>query len=160
VKTTFRMKTLPLNKRLRYPSKNYAGGAGISDLSPLIEIKDEYMREKSTPKYIYRLKLKRRKRDRIERISSSSPTPITPSEYRGGEEVNQKEPAPVEDEDRWVLRMARLHEDVFSCRAIWEKFYIAGLVHGLLVVVERATGKTLMLASAMSPLGEEWFWPA
>jgi hypothetical protein len=77
------MKTLPLNKRLRYPSKNYAGGAGISDLWLLIEIKDEYMREKSTSKYIYRLKLKRRKRDRIERISSSSPTPITPSSTGG-----------------------------------------------------------------------------
>ena len=74
--------------------------------------------------------------------------------------MNLKEPAPVEEEDRWVLRMARLHEDVFSCRAIWEKFNIAGLVHGLLVVVEKATGKTVMLISAMSPLGEEWFWRA
>ena len=71
-----------------------------------------------------------------------------------------QEPAPVEDEDRWILRMARLHEEVFSCRAIWEKFNIAGLVQGLLVVVEKATGKTVMLASTMSPLGEEWFWRA
>jgi hypothetical protein len=71
-----------------------------------------------------------------------------------------QELAPVEDEDRWILRMARLHEEVFSCRAIWEKFNIAGLVQGLLVVVEKATGKTVMLASTMSPLGEEWFWRA
>jgi hypothetical protein len=74
--------------------------------------------------------------------------------------VNLQEPAPVEDEDRWILRMARLHEEVLSYRAIWEKFKIAGLVQGLLVVVEKATGKTVMLASAMSPLGEEWFWRA
>ena len=69
-----------------------------------------------------------------------------------------QEPNPVEYEDRWVLRMARLHKEVFSCRAIWEKFNIAGLVQGLLVVVEKATGKTVLLVSAMSPLGEEWFW--
>ena len=74
--------------------------------------------------------------------------------------MNLKEPAPVEDEDLWVLREARLHKEVFSCRAIWETFNIAGLVQGLLVVVEKATGKTIMLASAMSPLGEEWFWRA
>jgi hypothetical protein len=74
--------------------------------------------------------------------------------------MNLQEPAPVEDEDRWILRMGRLHEEVFSCRAIWEKFNIAGLVHGLLVVVEKRTGKTVMLVSAMSPLGEEWFWRA
>jgi hypothetical protein len=74
--------------------------------------------------------------------------------------VNLQEPAPVEDEDRWILGMARVHEEVFSCRAIWEKFNIAGLVHGFLVVVEKGTGKTVMLTSAMSPLGEEWFWRA
>jgi hypothetical protein len=74
--------------------------------------------------------------------------------------MNLQEPAPVEDEDRWILRMARLHEEVFSCRAIWEKFNIAGLVQGLPVVVEKTTGKTVMLTSAMSPLGEEWFWRA
>jgi hypothetical protein len=74
--------------------------------------------------------------------------------------VNLQEPAPVEDEDRWILRMARLHEKILSYRAIWEKFNIAGLVQGLLVVVEKATGKTVMLVSAMSPLGEEWFWRA
>jgi hypothetical protein len=74
--------------------------------------------------------------------------------------VNLQEPAPVEDEDRWILRMARLHEEILSYRAIWEKFNIAGLVQGLLVVVEKATGKTVMLVSAMSPLGEEWFWRA
>jgi hypothetical protein len=34
--------------------------------------------------------------------------------------------------------MARLHEEVFSCRAIWERFNRAGLVQGLLVVVEKA----------------------
>ncbi|MGA2934006.1 MAG: hypothetical protein ABSD81_02495 [Methanomicrobiales archaeon] len=74
--------------------------------------------------------------------------------------MNLQEPAPVEDEDRWILRMARLHEEILSYRAIWEKFNIAGLVQGLLVVVEKATGKTVMLVSAMSPLGEEWFWRA
>jgi hypothetical protein len=74
--------------------------------------------------------------------------------------VNLQEPAPIEDEDRWILRMTRLHEEILSYRAIWEKFNIAGLVQGLPVVVEKATGKTVMLASAMSPLGEEWFWRA
>ena len=74
--------------------------------------------------------------------------------------MNLKEPAPGEEEDRWILRMARLHEEVFNCRAICEKFNIAGLVHDLLVVVEKATGRTVMLTSAMSPLGVEWFWRA
>jgi hypothetical protein len=154
------MKTIPSKRRLQNPPKDNPGRAGTRWIQASHWDKGRIYERKSNLKVINPSKSKKAKIGRRERISSSSPKPIAQSEYRGGEGVNLKERAPVEDEDRWVLRMGRLHDEVFSCRAIWEKFSIEGLVHGLLVVVEKATGKTVMLVSAMSPLGEEWFWPA
>ena len=63
------------------------------------------------------------------------------------------------DEDVWLIGMCRRYGQVFSPQSLKEEFDIKGLICGFLVALERVSGRTMLLDSALSPDGERWFYP-
>ncbi|MDD1662930.1 MAG: hypothetical protein LUQ60_04200 [Methanomicrobiales archaeon] len=70
--------------------------------------------------------------------------------------MNLKELA---DEDVWLIGLCRRYGEIFSNQELSEQFDIKGLICGFLVALERVSGRTLLLDSALSPRGEQWFYP-
>lgn len=62
-------------------------------------------------------------------------------------------------EDVWLIGLCRRYGEVFSTQSIKEEFDIQGLICGFLVALERVSGRTMLLDSALSPEGERWFYP-
>jgi hypothetical protein len=62
-------------------------------------------------------------------------------------------------EDIWLIGLCRRYGQVFDTRALSEEFTVKGLICGFLVALERVSGRTLLLDSALSPSGERWFYP-
>jgi hypothetical protein len=62
-------------------------------------------------------------------------------------------------EDVWLIGLCRRYGVIFSNQELAEQFDIKGLICGFLVALERVSGRTLLLDSAMSPRGEQWFYP-
>jgi hypothetical protein len=63
------------------------------------------------------------------------------------------------DEDVWLIGLCRRYGEIFSNQELMEQFVIKGLICGWLVALERTSGRTVLLDSARSPAGEEWFYP-
>lgn len=63
------------------------------------------------------------------------------------------------DEDVWLIGLCRRYGEIFSNQELIEQFVVKGLICGFLVALERASGRTMLLDSALSPAGEEWFYP-
>jgi hypothetical protein len=62
-------------------------------------------------------------------------------------------------EDIWRIGLCRRYGRVFSTQMLSEEFDIKGLICGFFVALERVSGRTLLLDSALSPAGERWFYP-
>jgi hypothetical protein len=62
-------------------------------------------------------------------------------------------------DDIWLIGLCRRYGRVFSARSLKDEFDIKGLICGFLVALERVSGQTLLLDSALSPKGERWFYP-
>jgi hypothetical protein len=62
-------------------------------------------------------------------------------------------------EDVWLIGLSRRYGQVFSNLSLKEEFDIRGLVCGFLVALEKVSGRTVLLDSALSPTGERWFYP-
>ena len=62
-------------------------------------------------------------------------------------------------EDVWLIGLCRHYGEVFSKQELKEQFDIKGLICGFLVALERVSGRTLLLDSAFSPRGEQWYYP-
>jgi hypothetical protein len=63
------------------------------------------------------------------------------------------------DEDIWLIGLCRRYGEIFSNQELTEQFAIKGLICGFLVALERVSGRTRLLDSALSPRGEQWFYP-
>jgi hypothetical protein len=62
-------------------------------------------------------------------------------------------------EDVWLIGLCRRYGQVFDMKALSEEFDIRGIICGFLVALERISGRTMLLDSAISPEGERWFYP-
>lgn len=62
-------------------------------------------------------------------------------------------------EDVWLIGLCRRYGKIFSIHELVEEFDIRGLICGFLVALERVSGRTMLLDSALSPAGERWFYP-
>ena len=62
-------------------------------------------------------------------------------------------------EDVWLIGLCRRYGEIFSNQELMEQFVIKGLTCGFLVALERVSGRTLLLDSALSPRGEQWYYP-
>ena len=62
-------------------------------------------------------------------------------------------------EDVWLIGLCRRYGQVFSVESLKDEFDIKGLICGFFVALERVSGRTMLLDSALSPKGERWFYP-
>ena len=62
-------------------------------------------------------------------------------------------------EDVWLIGLCRRYGEIFSIQDLREQFDVRGLICGFLVALERVSGRTLLLDSALSPKGERWYYP-
>ena len=62
-------------------------------------------------------------------------------------------------EDIWLIGLCRRYGRAFSTDQLGKEFDVKGLICGFLVALERASGRTMLLDSALSPKGERWFYP-
>ena len=63
------------------------------------------------------------------------------------------------EEDVWVIGLCRHYGEIFSNRELAEEFIIRGTTCGFLVATQRASGRTMILDSTISPMGKRWFYP-
>jgi len=63
------------------------------------------------------------------------------------------------EEDIWVIGLSRRYGEIFSDKEMMEEFVIQGMTCGFLVAQQRASGRTMILDSTLSPKGEKWFYP-
>jgi hypothetical protein len=62
-------------------------------------------------------------------------------------------------DDIWLIGLCRRYGEIFSRQELAEQFDIKGLICGFHVALERVSGRTMLLDSALSPSGERWFYP-
>jgi hypothetical protein len=62
-------------------------------------------------------------------------------------------------DDIWLIGLCRKYGQVFDTKSLSEEFTVKGLICGFLVALERVSGRTLLLDSALSPSGERWYYP-
>jgi len=70
--------------------------------------------------------------------------------------MNLKELA---DDEVWLIGLCRRYGKIFNIQELNEEFDIKGLICGFFVALERVSGRTMLLDSAVSPRGERWFYP-
>jgi hypothetical protein len=63
------------------------------------------------------------------------------------------------DEDAWLIGLSRQYGEIFNNQELKEQIDVTGLICGFLVALERVSGRTMLLDSALSPAGERWFYP-
>jgi hypothetical protein len=62
-------------------------------------------------------------------------------------------------EDVWLIGLCRRYGQVFNVESLKDEFDIKGLICGFFVALELVSGRTMLLDSAFSPIGERWFYP-
>jgi len=63
------------------------------------------------------------------------------------------------EEDVWIIGLCRRYGEIFSNKDLMEEFIIRGVTCGFIVATQRASGRTMILDSTLSPMGEKWFIP-
>ena len=65
----------------------------------------------------------------------------------------------LSEEDVWIIGLCRHYGEIFSNKELVEEFIIRGVTCGFLVATQRASGRTMILDSTLSPTGKKWFYP-
>ena len=63
------------------------------------------------------------------------------------------------EEDVWIIGLCRRYGEIFSNKELMEEFIVRGGTCGFLVATQLASGRTMILDSALSPMGKKWFYP-
>ncbi|HVN65251.1 MAG TPA: hypothetical protein VMT31_01405 [Methanomicrobiales archaeon] len=65
----------------------------------------------------------------------------------------------LSEEDVWFIGLCCRYGEIFSNKELMEEFIIRGVTCGFLVATQRASGRTMILDSTLSPMGKKWFYP-